>query len=212
MKNDKLKIWADQLLDIGKRNNLINFKNTKRSSVEVLLPGFEEIYDKLTKDISFSLFLPKYQLENGEIETKVEFLDKNQKELQKRDILVYSDRGDFRIAVKNIAKKARSFIEETGVNVAYMAFGFIHWTESSNSNYEYRTPLILVPIQLIQNSSIDPYKVRYTGDDVIINPTFSYKLVNEFGIELPELEDDSSISSYMDEISGIVTKLGWTLT
>ncbi len=51
MKNDKLKIWADQLLDIGKRNNLINFKNTKRSSVEVLLPGFEEIYDKLTKEL-----------------------------------------------------------------------------------------------------------------------------------------------------------------
>ena len=34
----KLDSWAEQLLDTGKRNNLINFKDTKSSSVEVVVP------------------------------------------------------------------------------------------------------------------------------------------------------------------------------
>ena len=36
----KLDKWADLLLDTGKRNNLINFKDAKASTVEVLLVRF----------------------------------------------------------------------------------------------------------------------------------------------------------------------------
>lgn len=35
----KLDRWAEKLLDTGKRNNLINYKDTKASSAEVLFPG-----------------------------------------------------------------------------------------------------------------------------------------------------------------------------
>lgn len=37
MDTKKLDKWADLLLDTGKRNNLINFKDTRASTVEVLL-------------------------------------------------------------------------------------------------------------------------------------------------------------------------------
>lgn len=37
MDTRKLDKWADLLLDTGKRNNLINFKDTRVSTVEVLL-------------------------------------------------------------------------------------------------------------------------------------------------------------------------------
>ena len=39
MDTKKLDKWADLLLDTGKRNNLINFKDTRTSTVEVLLPS-----------------------------------------------------------------------------------------------------------------------------------------------------------------------------
>ena len=35
MDTKKLDKWADLLLDTGKRNNLINFKDTRASTVEV---------------------------------------------------------------------------------------------------------------------------------------------------------------------------------
>ena len=36
----KLDNWANLLLDTGKRNNLISFKDTKASTAEVLYPDF----------------------------------------------------------------------------------------------------------------------------------------------------------------------------
>ena len=178
MENAKLKSWADQLLDTGKRNNLINYRHTKRTSVEVLFPAIDELYDKLKNDVSLIIHTPNYQLAGNEIETRNEFLNRNKDDLLKNEILVYSDKSDFRTNIKSIAKKSHAFIDETGVNVTYVALGFVHWTESRFSDYKYSAPLILVPIQLSRESAIDPYTLRYTGDDIIINPTFSYKLAN----------------------------------
>ncbi len=46
MDNKKLERWAQQLLDTGKRNNLINFKDTKASTAEVVYPDAETLYQK----------------------------------------------------------------------------------------------------------------------------------------------------------------------
>ena len=43
----KLDKWADLLLDTGKRNNLINFKDTRVSTVEVLLPSSDALFAKV---------------------------------------------------------------------------------------------------------------------------------------------------------------------
>lgn len=43
----KLDQWADLLLDTGKRNNLINFRDTKASTAEVLLPSPDVLFEKI---------------------------------------------------------------------------------------------------------------------------------------------------------------------
>lgn len=62
---------------------------------------------------------------------------------RQNQILLYNAATNPLTAVKNIDKKAREFIEETGVNVAYMAFGFVHWKESAASNYVFARPFCL---------------------------------------------------------------------
>ena len=42
----KLDQWADLLLDTGKRNNLINFRDTKVSTAEVLLPSPDVLFKR----------------------------------------------------------------------------------------------------------------------------------------------------------------------
>lgn len=37
---EKLHVWADLLLDKGKGNNLINFKDTKTGTAEIVYPDF----------------------------------------------------------------------------------------------------------------------------------------------------------------------------
>ena len=52
--------------------------------------------------------------------------------------------------------------------------------ESDSSNYIFRAPILLVPIQLEQASAVDPYFIKSTEDDVIVNPTFAYKMDAEY--------------------------------
>lgn len=166
----KLDKWADLLLDTGKRNNLINFKDTKASTAEVLLPTADALFEKIDGSASFEVFDPKIiekdeepeefsEIEQLQIEPpeesdtssrKAAFLARYSGKIKRQSqILLYNSATNPLTAVKNIDKKAREFIEETGVNVAYMAFGFIHWKESDSSGYVFRAPILLVPIQLV---------------------------------------------------------------
>jgi len=55
----KLNKWADLLLNTGKRNNLINFKDSKTATAEVIYPDFFKAQLKLKESslINFSKIL-----------------------------------------------------------------------------------------------------------------------------------------------------------
>lgn len=221
----KLDAWAEQLLDTGKRNNLVNFKDTKSSSVEVVLPEISAIFEKADSSASFEVFDPK--LSEDDAETDQTTPDGNRLSLSPKrsayiyayspkikkasQILLYNASCNAIVALKSIHKKAKTAIEETGVNVAYMAFGFIQWNENDNAQSTYHAPILLAPVLFENESSIDPYHIKMTEDDVIVNPTFNYKLQSEYGVTLPEYADES-FDEYMDKVSDIVTKLGWNIS
>ena len=68
MDTKKLDKWADLLLDTGKRNNLINFKDTRTSTVEVLLPSSDVLFEKVDGTASFEVFDPKIVEEDDDTE------------------------------------------------------------------------------------------------------------------------------------------------
>ena len=232
MDTKKLDAWADLLLDTGKRNNLINFKDTRASTVEVLLPPSDELFKKVDGAASFEVIDAKNIEENekqdkfsGPKQLRIElpgesnaarkksaFLAKyTSKVKHQNQVLLYNAATNPLTAVKNIGKKARAFIEETGVNVAYLAFGFIHWKESDSSNADFRAPVLLVPIRLEQASAVEPYYIKSTEDDIIVNPTFSYKMDTEYGVKLPDYHDEG-LSAYLEKVRRLVTKLQWTVS
>ena len=74
---EKLKIYESKLLDLSKRNNLINFKDTKSSTLEIIAPNIEEVFEKIfLHNFSyrvFNNFNKKNKKENSEY--KVEIID-----------------------------------------------------------------------------------------------------------------------------------------
>lgn len=178
MDTKKLDKWAELLLDTGKRNNLVNFKDTKSMTVEVLLPSPDALFEKLEGATVFEVFDSKITEEYEDdaedapasdqdvVEISEELNDSSDKKAfltrfsgkikRQNQLLLYKETEKPLIALKNIEKKAREFIEETGANVAYMAFGFIHWTECDAPSTIFRAPVLLVPIRLEQASAIDP--------------------------------------------------------
>ena len=147
MDNKKLQRWAQLLLDTGKRNNLINFKDTKATTAEVVYPDSQTFYDKCLGTTTFEVYDPKIQededmdlklITEGEASESIkkeDYINLYSSKVKKRNqVLVYSKMPNPITAIKNIDKKARSFLEETGVNVAYIAFGFVHWKEKENAS------------------------------------------------------------------------------
>ncbi len=231
---DKLNKWADLLLDTGKRNNLINFKDTKMGTVEVVSPGFDNLFSKAEHSARFEVYDPElYDEEDDEIEETVEedeslkdeqeefgekriskedYIEEYGKRLKKNSqILIYNAFSDPIKALSNIAKKSKTAMEETGVNISYMAFGFVRWTEDEKSQYVMRAPILLVPVSIENSSAVDPYYVRIMDSDIIVNPTFLFKLKNDYGIELPAY-DDEDIETYLEKVQKCVSKLKWSVT
>ena len=226
--------WAELLLDMGKRNNLVNFKNAKMGTAEIVAPDFVTIFRQAEHGATFEIYDPHLEedddlevvademLEEGLDEhgkgkdenkyTKEQYCSMYEQKLKKHQILLYNTAGKPIQALKNISKKGRTAIEETGVNILYMAFGFINWTEDENSQYVMRAPILLVPITIENESALDPFKIKVIDDEIILNPTFTYKLQSEFGIKLPAFDGDEDIDDYFKTIEKMVSKLKWTVS
>lgn len=193
----KYETWKNKLLDLGKRNRLLNYRDTARSNVKIEYPDCVSLWDMFVKD-EIPLIFP-FSKENdeeyqSETEANVE-TNKNINDLQK--------------ALRNLRNKAKTAIEEQGVNVLYLSFGFLKWTESENSEQVFTSPLILVPVTLTVESINSPYVLRLHEDEIVLNPTLIYKLENDFGITLPTFEDTDDINSFLDEVRNKTSLKNW---
>lgn len=234
MDNKKLERWASLLFDTGKRNNLVNFKDTKASTVEIVLPSVEDLFGKVESSAIFEVYDPQIsELEDdvyADTRSTDEYQGEDEAELTQKksnrqsyinlystrikknnQILLYNPNVNPINALKNIAKKAKGYIEETGVNAAYIVFGFLYWKENKNSKFVFRAPILLAPITFSNESAVSPWYIHMTEDDVVVNPTFSFKLNTEHGMSLPEYNDEG-LELYFNKVEKMVSKLGWSVS
>lgn len=180
MDTERLSKWADLLLDTGKRNNLINFKDSKQGTVEIVAPDYNTLFEKAEHSAVFEVYDPKLDSDEDDIDadadgeqqerqSKQSYLMSYAGRLKRNQILAYNIANKPIQALKSIGRKARTAIEETGVNIAYIAFGFIHWTESDDSYIEMRAPILLAPIAIENQSAVEPYYIRVLDDDMTLD-------------------------------------------
>jgi len=196
--NSKYEVWKKKLLDMGKRNRLLNYKNNGLSTINITTPKCYELYKMFVTDETPLVFPmikeeSEEQCENGNVET-----NKPIPELQK--------------SLRLLRNKAKTAVEEQGVNVLYLAFGFLNWKESEHSKYYFASPLILVPVTLTIESIASPYKLVLHEDEIILNPTLVYKLENDFGVTLPEFVDEDDISNYFEKVKNSLTIKDWSVS
>lgn len=196
----KYEIWKNQLLDFGKRNRLINYKDTKRSSLIITSPSYEELWNILVENEESIEFPPLDILSN----------DKEQLRISEEKYPIKSNKmpRDILATIKNLRNKARLIESEQGINTLYLSFGFLKWKESPNSNFELLSPLVLVPVNLSIDSIFSPYILNAGEDDVLVNPTLNMKLQNDFGFQLPEF-DGSNLDHFFSSVNDAVSAQGW---
>jgi hypothetical protein len=96
-----------------------------------------------------------------------------------------------------------------GTNILYLALGFLEWYESRDSDVENLAPLFLVPVQLKKGklnrrTGAYQYKISFTGEDIVPNLSLREKLRIEFGIALPELDENSTPESYFEIVQRLI--------
>ncbi len=201
----KVETWKNKLLDLGKRNSLLNYRDTRRSNLRIKKPEIFDLWDSFVlKDEPLIFPLPDDVMPNEEdnllktcLETGSVVTNQSVKEQQK--------------TLNNIRIKAKTAIEEQGINLLYLSFGFIRWTESENSDPALDAPLILVPVALKLESITSPFVLNLHEDEIVVNPTLAYKLDNDYGIKIPEFDSDGSLSDYFSEVSEIISKCHWQI-
>ncbi|MGQ3029472.1 MAG: DUF4011 domain-containing protein, partial [Ferrovibrionaceae bacterium] len=87
-----------------------------------------------------------------------------------------------------IAREAQTAEEESGVNMLYLALGFLTWYEDKSSGLPREAPLVLLPVELCRNPRTSTYDLRARDEDALTNLPLQQRLKDDFGIDLPELE------------------------
>ena len=111
-----------------------------------------------------------------------------------------------------IAREAKTAEEESGVNVLYLALGFLTWIEQKPGNPVREAPLVLLPVELTRNARTSTYDLRLRDEDVVTNLPLQQRLKEDFGIVLPELEIDEgwTPAAYFAQVEeAIGASAGW---
>jgi Protein of unknown function (DUF4011) len=70
--------------------------------------------------------------------------------------------------LQSIHRDARTAEEERGVNILYLALGFLRWYEDEKSDALREAPLILLPVNLVRDAKRSTFDLTFRDDD--INP------------------------------------------
>ncbi len=212
-----------KLLDLSKRNRLLNFKETARSvrSVHVIDELPNQVFKILVNETKSMALVSVEEIEetdanifnqNTEKENKTTTDKHNDLCLQTPYTPVFLERR-----CNKIYQDARTAIEETGSNFLHLCIGFLEWYEDDNSDISYKAPLILIPVQL-ERWKIDrknncySFKLSYTEEDIETNLSLALKLSKDFDLTLPELEDQISPDEYLNQVSQLIShKKRWRI-
>ncbi|MBN1065570.1 DUF4011 domain-containing protein [Clostridium botulinum] len=200
----KLDSWKKKLLDLGKRNRMINYKENKRSSLQITNLNIDDLFEQLVIEEKALKFSQPYHSEALGEENEVE------DDILKGDIETNLTIKEQQKLLNNLRNKAKLAKEEQGINTLYLSLGFLEWIESYNSKQILLSPIILVPVRITLESLTDPFLLSVTDDDIVVNPTLAFKLEHDFGIILPEFNnDEESVDSYLNKIKEFISINNW---
>ncbi|WP_404360403.1 DUF4011 domain-containing anti-phage protein Hhe [Methylotuvimicrobium sp. KM1] len=111
--------------------------------------------------------------------------------------------------LRSVRNKAETAIEETGANILYLAFGFLEWFESHDSDKARLAPLFLLPVtlnrgKLNKEAGTYVYTLNYTGEDILPNLSLREKLKIDYGLALPEVDETVSPEGYFAQVEHLI--------
>ncbi len=200
-----------RLVDTGHRNRLIHVnRNAKRANVvNIVHERSNDIYDLLClkeRKLRFrALGEDEEDLEQRDV---LLLLDNKVDESRRRDAYLETELGPQALEKRLLKLKHDSDIaeEEQGANFLFLALGFLRWYEDGKSEVLRESPLVLLPVQLTRLQRGFTFSLTMRPDDLTTNLPLQERLKGDFGILLPEIDDneDWTPEAYFCQVAEII--------
>lgn len=188
-----------ELLDLGLRNPLLNYKLTKGKGVHIVDEKASAVYDILVRQQKAMTFLA---LKEGQLfpegDTKYQ------------DTRLQTDEDDQKLQSRllNTYYFARTSVEEQGVNLLYLALGILRWYDNGDTETQRSAPLILVPVSLERSSAQERFRLRFTGSELGANLSLQAKMKSDFNITIPDIPEaeEFDFNDYLKDIQSHINR------
>ncbi|PNG25586.1 DUF4011 domain-containing protein [Methylocella silvestris] len=113
-----------------------------------------------------------------------------------------------------IYRDGKTAEEERGVNILFLALGFLRWYEDERSDALREAPLILLPITLVRDARRSTFDLVFRDDDIVSNQALQERLRGDFAISLPDVPDAENWlpSGYFSAVAtAISAKRRWSI-
>jgi len=221
---EQLKAQRDKLLDLSGTNRLVDFKfkikeNARSQNYLRIVDEVPElIIDKLNVDRRFEV-IPNTKEKDKDEPYGLDLKLKSQiKETlpQYKDFDIQTNEREpiFSRTCDKLFKKNKLELDERGLNSLCISVGFLRWFEEERANdfREYYSPLILYPVQMVKERSLNgfQYTVEASEQDTNLNVCLVQKMFIEYGFKLPELELDDEgqplVENFFDSLNKILKR------
>ncbi len=221
---EQLKAQRDKLLDLSGTNRLVDFKfkikeNARSQNYLRIVDEVPElIIDKLNVDRRFEVIPNTKDKEKDEpygLDLKLKSqIKETLPQYKDFDIQTNEREPIFSRTCDKLFKKNKLELDERGLNSLCISVGFLRWFEEERANdfREYYSPLILYPVQMVKERSLNgfQYTVEASEQDTNLNVCLVQKMFIEYGFKLPELELDDEgqplVEKFFDSLNTILKR------
>ena len=207
---DRIEKWQRNLLDLTRRNRLLNFKETKQV-VPCKTPDIVQLVKDLEGGRKFTFYplneedaINDRQLSPSQRDDIIS--DIISKAYDRKQITASLNQHDMNKQILTVYRGAKSDLLEGGTNTLFLAVGFLRW-QLENEDKSYRAPLILMPVKIERSSIRSDFQISLHEDDIRFNSTLVEFLKRDFALDLPDFENHLSSEESGIDLSIIFQKM-----
>ena len=200
----KAAYWERELLDLSKRNRMLHYRQTKRSSLVIEDPDFFSLYRQIVHEEKALTFQhPIGRDVDARAYDLLQLLELSGAPVEMLIGDIHTDQRihDQLLTLRSLRNKAQLAFDEQGTNLLYLAFGFIHWYDGDKKSGDMNSPFLLVPVAFVNGTRPNEYALKLYEDDITINPTLKYALEQKKHFVFPEFDSEKdSFQTYIDQL------------
>jgi hypothetical protein len=182
-----------RLVETGTRNRLVHTPrgSKRRRSLPIICVDADGLFESLARSGRTMRFLPTDATGTLALEAHTGNVTRFSKPASADVVLQTSlDIESLEKRLLAIYRDAKTAEEEQGINILFLAIGFLRWYEDDKSDVLRQAPLVLVPVSLTRDPRRSTFDLHSRDEDIATNQAIQERLRSNFGITLPDIPED----------------------